>query len=498
MLSVVATSSSESMHCLVVFSLTLLVIYLFPWSYRKLSPPVPWGLPILGHLPLLGKNPAKTLMEYSKVYGDVFKIRMGSWPTIVLNSKDAIHEALLGNSEIFSDRPEFFSAKTLDSKMKSLAFGSYTPRWRLHRKVAVHVLREHASPKNTTAINLIEKELGNLLTSFIERKGSSFNPNDDIFQAIGCIIFQLCFGDVRNCREDEQFLEFIRSTKDFVETAGAGNPLDVMPWLRFVMPWKARQLEHNVNLNKMIVSSEIQKHAQTFDKYNQRDVTDGLNAAAEHYSSSSHNNHGITSEDILSTLQDFIGAGFETVSTTLEWILLYLAFYKDVQRLVQKEIHTALGTRKPTFEDRKNLPYTEATILEVMRLANVVPMALPHATTKDVVFRDFEIEKGTVVLCNNYAVARDERIWKNPGKFCPNRFLDKNNGLIREKIENVLTFGLGRRRCPGEVLAKMELFLFVTSIFQRFNVSLSSDANFDCIFGLTCKPLPYEINIENR
>ena len=179
----------------------------------------------------------------------------------------------------------------------------------LTKTVAVHVLRQHAFPNNNTAFNLIDKEVGNLLASFMERKENPFNPKDDIFQAVGCIIFQFCFGVVRNWKEDKQFLAFIKNVKIFAEVAGVGNLLDVMPWLRFVLPWKARKFEQYVNWNKMIVPSEIQKHAQTFDQYNQRNVTDGLYAETEPYSNSSENNHGFTSRDINSTLQDFIGAG---------------------------------------------------------------------------------------------------------------------------------------------------------------------------------------------
>lgn len=155
--------------------------------------------------------------------------------------------------------------------MKDLVFGSYTPRWRHEKKIARNVLRQHTSHDNKAVYNLIDNEVGNIVTSFMKREGIPFDPHEDIFQAVGCIIFQLCFGDNRKCMKDKQFLEFIESVKIFAETAWAENPLDVMP-------------------------------------------------------------------------------------------------------------------------------YTEATILEVIPLSNVVPMGLPHSTTKDIVFRDYQIRKRTVVF----------------------------------------------------------------------------------------------------
>lgn len=93
----------------VIFLVTLIVIKLIQKQIFEcyFSPPGPWGFPVLGHLHLLGKNPAKSLMNMSKTYGDVFLIRMGSWPTLVLNSKEVIREAMVDYPDIFSDRPNF-------------------------------------------------------------------------------------------------------------------------------------------------------------------------------------------------------------------------------------------------------------------------------------------------------------------------------------------------------------------------------------------------------
>lgn len=95
---------------LIIFAAILIVVERFHKliSVFYFSPPGPWGFPVLGHLPLLGNNPSKTLMAMSKTYGDVFLIRMGSWPTLILNNKEVIREAMvdfsrhiLGSTRIF-------------------------------------------------------------------------------------------------------------------------------------------------------------------------------------------------------------------------------------------------------------------------------------------------------------------------------------------------------------------------------------------------------------
>lgn len=52
-----------------------------------------------------------------------------------------------------------------------------------------------------------------------------------------------------------------------------------------------------------------------------------------------------------------------------------------------------IGSRQVQVEDRKKLPFTDAVIHETQRLANILPMALPHQTSQDVTFQGFFMEK---------------------------------------------------------------------------------------------------------
>ena len=481
-----------------IFILTVIIVKICQeWLNQNKQPPGPFGFPLVGHLPILGSNPSVKCMQLAKKYGDIFRIRMGSWPTVVLNSRTAIREALVKQSEIFSDRPEFFSSKVTND-MRSLGFGSYTPRWRLHSKIASTVLREFASPKKPTTEQIILMEAEKLVEHFIKTAHETFNPHEEIFLAVGSVIYQICYGMDKNCRQDKGYMHLIKNTKTMQEFAGAGNPFDVMPWLRFIMPQKANQFVQILKTFRHSIDLVVKEHIQTYDENHLRDVTDGLIHADLKYTKDSRKNHGITKSDIFSTLQDFLGGGFDTSSTTLEWIILYLGHYTDIQLKIQKEIEDVIGSRSVTLQDMGTLPFTEATILEVQRISPVVSIGIPHAASSNTVLRNYEIKKGTVVLCNFYSTTRDSTIWENPDEFLPQRFLDKHNRIIAEKEEELLTFSTGRRRCPGDFLAKMELFLFVVNIFQKCKIKLESDPNFEGIFGLTYGPKPYLIKVNPR
>ncbi|CAG7830552.1 unnamed protein product, partial [Allacma fusca] len=124
-----------------------------------------------------------------------------------------------------------------------------------------------------------------------------------------------------------------------------------------------------------------------------------------------------------------------------------------------------------TLADRPNLPYAEATLQEIFRKSSLVTTGLMHTAIKDATFAGYDIPKGTWVLPNIYAIHHDENIWGDPNNFRPERFLSPDEKKVI-KSENLLPFSLGRRICLGENLARDEIFLFLTNIFQRFSITV--------------------------
>ncbi|NWY63942.1 CP2D6 protein, partial [Erithacus rubecula] len=74
--------------------------------------------------------------------------------------------------------------------------------------------------------------------------------------------------------------------------------------------------------------------------------------------------------------------------------------------------------------------------------------------------------QGTTIITNLSSVLKDETVWKKPNEFYPEHFLDAKGQFV--KPEAFLPFSAGRRACPGEQLARMELFLFFTTLLQKF------------------------------
>ncbi len=150
----------------------------------------------------------------------------------------------------------------------------------------------------------------------------------------------------------------------------------------------------------------------------------------------------------------------------MEWILVFLMLYPDAQAKILREIQETLGDREATLQDRQNLPYVECFIEEVARLCQMVDLAVPHQVEEDVVFKGFFFPKGTQIFADMSAVRTEASYWKDPEEFKPERYLTKEGKFQAE--ERIATFGIGKRRCMGEVLARAEQFLFTVGMVQNF------------------------------
>ncbi|XP_061186486.1 cytochrome P450 1A1-like [Saccostrea echinata] len=486
-----------------LLSITILLTVFFSikiiLEWRR-SPPGPWGIPLFGHMPFLGSRPLNKFKEYQEKYGDVFLLRFGSWPTVIINGLDTVKSTLTHDSDSFAARPPFFSIKSLND-MKGLTFSNFDERYLLHRKISSSVIREIGSTNNSGLEEIIQDEANLLVSSFMHYKGKPFNPSDLIYTATGSITYQFCYGKGENIRDDPAFLKIMKDQGSIVEFFSAGSYFDNLPWLRYIFPGRFKRFLDFIDNFRKARNENGAEMIKTFHPGHSRHAMDGfLNACLKYNITETPNEVGLTKSQLVDTLQDFFAAGFETTASTLRWVFLYLAEYQDIQIKIQKEIDEKIGRNKIiSLKDRRVLSYTEAVILEIMRIAPVVPLGLPHITTTDVIVKNTKIAKGTVVYFNIFSVMYDE-FWGNPDEFQPERFLDDNGSLIKEKVDNVLAFSAGRRVCIGKLIAQAEVFYLVTTLLQNCKLYKPEHEKYDFEGeqGASYSPKGYKICVEAR
>ena len=127
------------------------------------------------------------------------------------------------------------------------------------------------------------------------------------------------------------------------------------------------------------------------------------------------------------------------------------------------------GDNEPSLMRKDELHYTNAVLLEGLRLSALVPFAIPHKVVKEVKCGEYILPKGTVIFPSLISIMRDPRYFKDAKKFKPERFLNKEG--IFERGERVIPFSIGKRYCLGQSLAEKEYFLFFAMIMKKFDMN---------------------------
>ena len=156
----------------------------------------------------------------------------------------------------------------------------------------------------------------------------------------------------------------------------------------------------------------------------------------------------------------------------------------DVQRKAQAEVDEVVGKhRLPTWDDISKLPYTRLVLQETYRMNPLSPLGIPHASVADDVYNGMFIPKGTIVYQNVWAMMHDERVYAEPFRFWPERYLPKEKGGNGEPLP-VGQFGFGRRICVGRNLAENSLLIVLATMLATLDV--------DWPVGPDGKPAPFE------
>jgi cytochrome P450 len=163
---------------------------------------------------------------------------------------------------------------------------------------------------------------------------------------------------------------------------------------------------------------------------------------------------------------DLWTGGLETVVTTIRWGLLYMIHSPDIQRKIHDELDEKIGQRTLELIDRQQTPYLHATLDELQRIVNVLPWNIPHSVNRDITVCGQKIKSGLTIMPQIGCVHFDKRLFPDPERFDPTRFLDKAGRY--SSSTTFMPFGAGKRACLGESLARMELYIVFGSLLQNF------------------------------
>ncbi|XP_075895315.1 cytochrome P450 2J6-like [Nelusetta ayraudi] len=489
---------SFDLKAVLLFTFVLLLVADF-LKHRKPTnfPPGPLALPFVGNtFSVDRKHSHNYFTKLAQHYGEVFSVRLGHDTMVFVCGYKMVKETIVMQAENFVDRP--YSAvddRNLKGKTEAI-FASNGEIWKRQRRFALSTLRSFGLGKNVIEQRILE-EARHLQEEIAMEKGKPFNPADLFYSAASNIICQLVMAK-RFDYSDHEFQTVRNDITEILRTQGSfwGLLYESFPTVMKHLPGPHNKIFEKTNTVKTFISEEVQRHQKDIDPNNPRDYIDTFLIEMEKHKDGQL---GFTFNNLAMCSVDLLLAGTDTTSTTLLWALVYLIKHPDVQEKVQAEIDRVIGQdRQPTMADRPNLHYTDAAIHEIQRLGNIVPLNAFRKAAKDTTLGGYFIPKGTTVMPMLTSVLFDKTQWETPDSFNPGHFLNAEGKFVKK--EAFLPFSAGKRVCLGEGLAKMELFLFLVSLLQKFSFSVEDREKLSAegITGIIRAPHPYKVYAKAR
>ncbi|XP_073405318.1 cytochrome P450 2G1-like isoform X1 [Dendrobates tinctorius] len=483
-----------------ILVLTCIIIY-STWDtfYRKRNlPPGPTPLPLVGTLLHMKRGEmVNSLMKLWSQYGSVYTLYFGSRPVVILCGYEVMKEALIDQGEVFGARGPLYILENFTRGYGiSLSNGE---RWKVIRTFAVKTLKSFGFGKKSIE-SKIQTEAQCIVEEFRNSNGQPLDPEKKIMDAFSNVLCSVIFGD-RFEYKDERFIKFLKIAEDTFQLISStwGQLQSMLPTIMKYVPGPHQRMMAISEELEDFIHERVKSSIETLDPSTPRHYIDSFLIKMEEEKNNPNTEFNL--KNLLMSTHNLFVAGIETVSTTLRYGLLILLKYPEIQAKIHKEIDQVIGqNRPPNFEDRLEMHYTQAVIQEIHRFSDVIPLNLPHLVTRDIQFRGYHIPKGTEIYPLLCTVHRDPKQFSSAWKFDPNRFLDESGKF--KKNEAVMPFSVGKRICPGEVLARMELFIFLTTILQNFKLTSKTQFTDSDIApklaGFLNTPIHYELSFLPR
>ncbi|KZT04887.1 cytochrome P450 [Laetiporus sulphureus 93-53] len=444
-------------------------------SRNRRLPPGPKRHPLIGNLMDMPRGLA--WIQYAKwcreLSSDIIHLSVGGQSIVILDSAEVVHELLEKKSAIYSSRAQLTMLHDLIGWKYTFSFAPYDAIWREQRKIFTKVI----NPSNPTLFH--SKQLA-AAHDLLERLAGTSDVMEALHHWSAVLIMDITYG-ISGDAADPYIATAIQALDSL---AIAGTPgeflVDTIPLLRYVPEW--------------FPGATFKKKARVWYKLRQ-DMTDKPYLTAKKLIASGtyapslvsyaletldHASDVTMQEDVIKgAAVTSYGGGSDTVVAAMSAFILAMLLHPDIQARAHHELDTALGPDDlPTFDDEFRLPYISALVKEVLRHNPVTPLAIPHYLIDDDTHAGYWLPKGSIVIANAWSILHDEKTYPDPFAFNPGRFLDADGQLDPAvKDPATVSFGFGRRVCPGRHVAIASIWITVASILARYEITRATDSN---------------------
>ncbi|KAI0356140.1 cytochrome P450 [Trametes cingulata] len=475
---------------------------------RDPEPPGPPGLPCIGNLydlPNPKDSPWAKYMAWSRQYeSDVIRLNALGVNLIVANSMEVARELLDRRSAIYSDRPRTVMLSELCGFGRAMGFIPYNELWKESRRMA----RQQFNSLPVKRFRPVEmRSTHRFLHSLL------LHPDDlteGLRQLAGATIMSAAY-DIDVQPQDDPFVQTGEEAATVMaETADAGSFLvDTIPLLKYIPEWfpgagfkRQARVWHAV-VNKLFKDPydvcRLRWAAGELGECAAKSLMDSFGQAAQ--------NPSYADMVIESALGSLYVGGADTTVSALGTFFLAVTLNPSIQLKAHAELDRVVGAhRLPDFRDQPSLPYINSIVKETLRWRPVIPLNIPHRLTENDVYNGVYLPKGSLIVANIWAMLHDEKVYPDPSRFNPDRFL-KDDGTLDPAVRDPSSaiFGFGRRICPGRFMALDSIWIAVACVLACFEIgkAVGEDGeeitpNGEYKLGFICHPKPFPCMIKPR
>ncbi|KAJ8247069.1 hypothetical protein GJAV_G00258410 [Gymnothorax javanicus] len=404
-----------------------------------------------------------------KLYGPIYKKKMGNYESVTLSSAELLEE-LLRKDERFPCRGDM-TIWTEYRDMRGIGYGPFTEEGEKWYQLRAILNKRMLHPKDSLQYgDVINKVVTDFITRmyFLRQNSASGDMVTDLsnelyrfaLEGISSILFETRIG----CLEKE----IPQATQDFINSIiqmfSYSMMVVIMPrWTRKILPFWDRYIagwEGIFKFSRMLID-------QKMEAVHNR-VAQGQEVEGE-YLTYLISNTEMNIKEVYGSIAELLLAGVDTTSNTIVWALYLLSQNPEVQDRLYEEVSNGIQEDGViAAEDITNMPFLKAVIKETLRMYPVVSLNARLMTEKDVSIGGYFFPKKTLFAFSNYSISQDEKVFPEPDKFRPERWL--RDGRQRPHPFGSLPFGFGVRGCVGRRIAELEMHLLLSRIISLFEI----------------------------
>ena len=456
--------------------------------------PGPKGIPLLGNLlQVKSETIHNDIQKWGDEFGDVFKFRLGHIQLIGILDYEII-------GEILKERPDLFiRQQKMGNILKDAgAHGLFTAEgdeWKLQRKIITKGLDVKHQQTFFPSILTSTERLFNKWEKAASLSGEA-NIQQDLFRFTVDVTTSLAFGIDMNTQEQSGSVIQDHMEKIFPTIFKRIN--SPIPFHKLLRTKVDKEFDKACEAIQMIVNDFVSNGKKRIIenpnlKDNPENMLDAILIAADEEG-------GMETKDVTGNLLTILLAGEDTTSHSLAWAASILIERPDIQEKCFQEVSTILGDKAfmDSFSLHTEMKYTEAVIMEAMRLKPVAPIML-FEPLEDTVIKGYEFKKGERLLTHMRSSYTKDENFSKASEMIPERWLKQGSPCPHRNVQAFIPFGSGPRFCPGRNLAMLEMKMVLSMLIKNFKISAKTpQEDIKEIMAFTMMPSNFEVKIQKR